>query len=104
MSDNTIRKGLFKGIVMGYWGMFRRVALWGLAGLGVACFWVTFGILAGPSHNIGRWAIAAITAPAALLGRMMPLAYHTFALVNAAIYVVLGLGAELIRRQHRSLR
>jgi len=84
--------------------MFRRVALWGLAGLGVACFWVTFGILAGPSHNIGRWAIAAITAPAALLGRTMPLAYHTFALMNAAIYVVLGLGAELILRQHRSLR
>jgi len=88
---------------VGYKKMLRRVALWGLSGLGVACFWVTLGILAGPSHNIGRWAIAAITAPASLLGRLMPLAGYKFALLNAAIYGVLGLGAELIRRHRRSL-
>jgi hypothetical protein len=84
--------------------MFQRIGFWGLAGLGVACFWVTFGILAGPSFNVGAWTIAAITAPASLLARAIPLAYHSFALLNAAIYVVLGLGAELIMRQYRQRR
>jgi hypothetical protein len=85
-------------------GMVRRIGLWGLAGLGVACFWVTFGILAGPNYNIGAWTIAAITAPASLLGRAMPLAYHSFALLNAAIYGVLGLCSEIVLRQHRQRR
>ena len=84
--------------------MLRRICFWGLAGLGVACFWVTFGILAGPNSNIGVWTIAAITAPASLLGRAVPLAYHSFALLNAACYGVLGLCAEIILRQHRHRR
>jgi hypothetical protein len=89
-----------------FWGMgmFRRVGLWGLAGLGVACFWVTIGILSGPAYSFSRWAIAVITAPASLLGRTMPLAYYSFALLNAATYGMLGLGAELIMRQHRQRR
>ena len=81
--------------------MVRRIGFWGLAGLGVACFWVTFGILAGPGYNIGAWTIAVITAPASLLGRTMPLANLSFAILNAAIYGVFGLGAEIILRQHR---
>ena len=84
--------------------MLRRIALWGLAGLGVACFWVTIGILSGPAYSFARWAVAVITAPASLLGRAIPLAYYSFALLNAAFYGLLGFGAELIARQYRQRR
>jgi hypothetical protein len=53
---------------------------------------------AGPTHNLGRWPIVAITAPAALLGRHMALRYQWFILLNGAIYALLGLAIEPIRK------
>ncbi len=78
--------------------MKRRIGLWTLAGFAVACFWVVFGIATAPNYNLGRWTVVAITAPASLLGRAIPLAYYWFILLNAAAYALLGLATELLRR------
>ena len=51
-----------------------------------------------PNPALGRSAIVAITAPASLIGRKMPLAYYWFILLNAAIYALFGLATELLRR------
>jgi hypothetical protein len=72
--------------------------MWVLSGFVVACCWVILGVVVGPNINLGRSAIVAITAPAAYLGRRVPLAYYWFILLNAAIYALLGLAIELVRR------
>lgn len=81
--------------------MKRRIGLWALSGLAVACCWVIAGVVIPPTYNFGRWTVAAITAPASLIGRAIPLAYYWFILLNAAAYAVIGLAAELLWRLHR---
>jgi len=78
--------------------MKRRIALWTLVGFAVASAWVIFGLLTWPHYNLGQWTITAITAPSALLGRMMPLSYYWFILFNGACYAVVGLAIEIARR------
>lgn len=78
--------------------MVRRIALWTLAGFVVACCWFVYSWVTMPNPNLARWAVVAITAPASLVGRSMPLAYYWFILLNAAIYAAVGLAAELIWR------
>lgn len=80
--------------------MKRRIGLWALSGFAVACCWVIYGLATGPNHNLGRWTVVAITAPASLLGRPIPLAYYWFILLNVATYALFGLATELLRRQH----
>jgi len=58
-------------------------------------------MVAAPNYNLGRWTVAAITAPASLIGRAIPLAYYWFILLNAAAYALIGLAAELLWRHHR---
>ena len=77
--------------------MKRRIALWALVGLAVASAWVIFGLLAWPHYNLGQWTITAITAPSSLVGRMMPLSYYWFILLNGVCYAALGLATELVR-------
>ena len=78
--------------------MNRRIGLWVLLGIVVACCWVAIGFLAGPAYNPGRSTIAAITAPASLLGRRMPLGMLSFVLLNGGVYGVLGLAIESLCR------
>jgi len=78
--------------------MNRMVTLWMLIGLAVACCWVVMGILIGPSYNLGHLTFVAITAPASLLGRKMPLGVVWFVLLNGGLYALLGLTIDLIRR------
>ncbi len=75
--------------------MGRRIGLWVLFGMTVACCWVAIGFLAGPAYNPGRSTIAAITAPASLLGRKMPLGMSWFVLLNGGLYGILGVLIEL---------
>ena len=77
--------------------MSRRIGFWVLFGMTIACCWVAIGFLAGPGYNPGRSTIAAITAPASLLGRKMPLGMLWFVLLNGGLYGVLGLALELLR-------
>ena len=77
--------------------MNRRIGLWVLLGIVVACCWVAIGFLAGPAYNPGRSTIAAITAPASLLGRKMPLGMLSFVLLNGGLYGILGLASEALR-------
>jgi hypothetical protein len=77
--------------------MKRRIAFWAFAGFAVATFWFIFGLLTWPNHNFGYWTIVAVTAPASLLGRHMPLAYYWFIILNAGAYGFVGMAAELLR-------
>ena len=78
--------------------MKRRISLWLLIGVAVACCWVLVGMFAGPSYNLGRSAIVAITAPASLLGRRMPLGVLRFILLNGGLYAIAGFAIELLRK------
>lgn len=78
--------------------MKRRISLWALIGFAVAFIWFVFGLFTWPNYNLGRWTIVAVTAPASLIGRTMPLAYYWFILLNAAIYALVGLAVEALRR------
>ena len=82
--------------------MSRRISMWILFGFVVACCWVLIGAFVGPPYNPGRSAIAAITAPASLIGRRMPLGMLWFILLNGALYAVVGLALEPLRRLRRS--
>ena len=79
--------------------MKRRLVLWTLIGIGVACCWFLIGLITGPQFGrfLGNSIIVAITAPASILGRAMPLKYYWFILLNGAAYALLGLATELFR-------
>lgn len=76
--------------------MKRRIGFWAMVGLAVASAWVIIGLLTWPHYNLGQWTITAITAPSALVGRMMPLSYYWFILLNGVSYAVVGLATELV--------
>ena len=78
--------------------MKRRIFLWALLGSSVASFWVLYVIGTAPNPSLTHWSIIAITAPASLLGRSMPLAYYTFILLNGCFYALIGLATELLRK------
>jgi hypothetical protein len=79
--------------------MKQKIILWALAGFLVAGCWGLYGIIMGPLTNQNvNWTLAAITAPASLIGRAMPLKYYWFILLNGAAYTFFGLMAELMRR------
>lgn len=78
--------------------MMRRISLWVLIGLAVALVWFVVRLFTWPNYNLGRSLFVAITAPASLIGRTMPLAYYWFILLNAGIYALVGLTTELLRR------
>src|SRR5690242_2796877 len=78
--------------------MNRRISLWALAGFAVGCFWFAYSLITWPNSHLGRSLLVAITAPASVLGRFMPLAFYWFILLNAAAYALFGLATELVRR------
>lgn len=77
--------------------MKGRIALWALAGLAVASFWVVLAFLTPPNPALGRSALVIVTAPAALVGRAVPLAYYWFILLNIGVYILAGFTVELLR-------
>ncbi len=78
--------------------MSRRIGLWMLVGVMVACCWIAIGLLLGTPFNLGRSNIVAITAPASLIGRRMPLGMFWFVLLNGGLYAMAGLAVEPLRR------
>ena len=77
--------------------MKRRIFLWPLLGSSVASFWVLYVIATAPNLSLMHSSVLAITAPASLLGRSMPLAYYTF-ILNGCFYALIGLAAERLRK------
>jgi hypothetical protein len=86
--------------------MNRRISLWVLIGIIVACWWAVFAVVAGPGHNLGPSIFVEITAPASVLGRRMSLGVFWFILLNGVFYAVIGFAVELVgmcvRRAGRS--
>jgi len=81
--------------------MVRTITLWMLIGLVVACCWVVIGLFLDPHGlNLGRSNLVAFTAPAALLGRKMPLGVVSFILLNGGLYGFAGLVIGLARSLH----
>ena len=78
--------------------MKRRISLWAIAGFAVAFCWFIYSTVTAPNPNLARWTVVAITAPASLIGRNIPLAYYWFILLNAVIYALVGLVIEMLRR------
>ena len=78
--------------------MKRRIFLWALLGSSVASFWVLYVFTTAPNSSLTHSSVLAITAPASLLGRTMPLAYYTFILLNGCFYALIGLATELLRK------
>ncbi|HZE23745.1 MAG TPA: hypothetical protein VE054_07125 [Blattabacteriaceae bacterium] len=76
--------------------MTRRIGFWALAGFTVAYCWFIYSTATAPNPNLARWTIVAVTAPASLIGRAMPLAYYWFILLNAVIYALVGLATEVL--------
>lgn len=83
--------------------MKRRLAIWAVIGLAVACCWVIAGVFLVPHYNLGRSTLVAITAPVSFLGRGMSLSFYWFIVLNAATYVIAGLAAEGLARAARAL-
>ena len=81
--------------------MGRKIAIWIVIGAAVAGVWVLIALAAGPSINFGRSAVVAITAPASLLGRRMPMTFYWFIVLNGAFYGVVGGAIALLARQFR---
>jgi hypothetical protein len=77
--------------------MNRAIGLWILLGIIVACCWVAAAHFF-PNTNLGRSTIATITAPAAYVGRTMPLGVLPFVLLNGALYGIVGLILASVRR------
>jgi hypothetical protein len=67
-------------------------------GFAVAAFWFILGLFTWPNYNLGRSVFVAITAPASLLGRTIPLAFYWFILLNAVIYASVGLATEVLQK------
>ena len=82
--------------------MNRTIGLWLLLGLIVACCWAVAAFVVGPSYNFGRSTVVAITAPAVLLGKRMPLGVAWFILLNGSLYAVVGVVIELVRWLHHN--
>jgi hypothetical protein len=78
--------------------MKRRISFWAIAGFAVAFCWFIYSTVTAPNPAFGRSILIAITAPASLIGRRMPLAYYWFILLNAVIYALVGLATEPFRR------
>jgi hypothetical protein len=65
--------------------MKRRISLWAFIGFAVAFVWFLVGLFTWPNYNLGRWTIVAVTAPASLVGRTMPLAYSCLLLFSFSL-------------------
>jgi hypothetical protein len=53
---------------------------------------------------LGHMALLLVTAPVALLGRHYAITWYWSAVINAAIYVYIGLAVETIRLSFKSVR
>jgi hypothetical protein len=95
--------------------MLRRIGLWAFGGCAVALIWALIFWIFGPSngeypsqaavlHYLGHTPLLPITAPVALLGRHYAITWAWSAVINAAIYVFIGLAIETIRLAVHSRR
>jgi hypothetical protein len=95
--------------------MLRRIGLWAFAGGAVALIWALLFWFFGPSngeypsqaavlHFLGHTPLLSITMPVALLGHHYAITWAWSAVMNAVIYVLIGLAVETIRLAIHSRR
>jgi len=81
--------------------MTKRIAVWTLVGVIVACGWALLASMPGHWVNADS-TLVVLTAPIALLGRRMPISYQWSIFFNAVTYALYGFTFELLRRGFRS--
>lgn len=77
--------------------------MWAAAGFCVATCWILYAFATAPrtnEHMQGIWTLATVTCPAIVAGSYYPLSLSWVLLANAAIYALVGLMAETLRRNH----
>jgi hypothetical protein len=79
--------------------MNRRITLWLVAGLLIACFWAVMGFVLGPNYNLGASTLVGITAPVAFF--RFPLGMTLAILLNGALYALVGIVIEFTRWLYR---
>jgi len=78
-----------------------RIAMWAAAGFLVASGWALYFLMASKDHPIEPIVstLARLTCPVAIVGSHYPVSIYSALVANVAIYVLVGLLVETLRRQ-----
>jgi hypothetical protein len=81
--------------------MKYRLGVWAVAGFLVASAWAVYLLLASKHHPIEpiMSALIRLTCPVAIVGSHYPVSLYAALVANVAIYALVGLLVETVRRQ-----
>jgi len=82
--------------------MKNRIAMWAGAGFLAAGFWAIFAFATFPSTSERMrdvCTLVCLTFPVAMAGRHYPIGVYESLAANAAVYALIGLIVEALRRQ-----
>jgi hypothetical protein len=83
--------------------MKRRIAMWAIAGFLAAGFWAVFALATFPPSTHERmrdiWPLISLTCPMAIAGMHHPISVYETLMANAAMYGLVGLIIESLRRR-----
>jgi hypothetical protein len=81
--------------------MKYRIAIWAAAGFLVASGWAVYLLVASKDHLIEPIVstLIRLTCPVAIVGSHYPVSLYSTLVANVAIYALIGLVVETLRRQ-----
>ena len=81
--------------------MKYRIAIWAVAGFIVASGWALYFLVASKDRPIEPIVstLARLTCPVAIVGSHYPMSLYSVIGANIATYALVGLAAEIVRRQ-----
>lgn len=81
--------------------MKYRIAIWAAAGFLVGCGWAFYFLVASKDHPMEPIVsiLVRLTCPVAIVGSHHPVSVYLALVTNVAMYALVGLVVETIRRQ-----
>ena len=81
--------------------MKYRIAIWAVAGFLVASGWAVYLLVASKDHLIAPLVstLIRLTCPVAIVGSYYPVSLYSALAANVAMYALVGLLVETLRRQ-----
>jgi hypothetical protein len=81
--------------------MKYRIAMWAAAGFLVASGWALYFLVVSKDHPIEPMVstLVRLTCPVAIIGSHYPVSLYSALVANVAMYALLGLVVETLRRQ-----
>jgi hypothetical protein len=78
-----------------------RIAMWAAAGFLVASGWALYFLVVSKDHPIEPMVstLVRLTCPVAIIGSHYPVSLYSALVANVAMYALLGLVVETLRRQ-----